>query len=61
MKSMKTDVMEYIKYHNNNNLMDLLKDTKFNPNDHLRGTSFIQASVMYNNFDAFKEIINQSL
>ena len=59
MKSMKTDVMEYIKYHNNN-LMTLVKDKKFNPNDHLRGTSFIQASVIYNNFDAFKEIINHS-
>jgi len=60
MKSMKTDVMEYIKYHNNNNLIELFKDKKFNPNDHLRGTSFILASVMYNNFDAFKEIINHS-
>ena len=60
MKSMKTDVMEYIKYHNNNFLIELFKDKKFNPNDHLRGTSFVQASVMYNNFDAFKEIINHS-
>lgn len=57
---MKTEVIDYIKYHNNNNLIELLKDKRFNPNDHLRGTSFIQASVMYNNFDAFKEIINHS-
>ena len=53
-----TEIMTYIKYYSTTKLLEASYNSKFNPNDDLRATTFMMQSIIYNNFDAFKILIN---
>jgi len=53
-----TQIMEYIEHYSTTNFLEALQHPKFNPNDGLRNNSFILQTVIYNNFPAFKALIN---
>ena len=53
-----TQIMTYIEHYSTTHFLEATQNNRFDPNDGLRNTSFIQQSVIYNNFDAFKILIN---
>lgn len=53
-----TQMMEYIEHYSITIFLEALQHPKFNPNDGLRNNSFILQTVIYNNFPAFKALIN---
>ena len=53
-----TQIMTYIEYYSTTKLTEAVQNDKFNPNDGLRHTSFMMQTLIYNNFDAFKILIN---
>lgn len=55
-----TQIMEMIEYHNNDDLISAFNNPDFEPHKGLRNHGYISKAVEYNNFTAFKALINNS-